>query len=84
MLLTAQRVTGAGLLCLAIANELWACSGQDPEGAPQQVHPDSFYWGMKTSGPSEAVAGFSFYTRIFSLFDEGIPLDMQMGMGGTW
>lgn len=56
----------------------------DEAAEPQLVHPDSFYWGMKTDGRNEAVAGFSFYTRIFSLFEEGIALDMQMGMGGTW
>ena len=39
---------------------------------------------MAGAGTSESTAGFSFYTRIFSLFDEPNPLAMQMGMGGTW
>ena len=39
---------------------------------------------MAGAATSTASAGFSFYTRIFSLFEEANPLDMQMGMGGTW
>ena len=51
------------------------------------VHPHSFYWQMAGAKTSTSTAGFSFYTRIFSLFDEslgGLPANMQMGMGGTW
>lgn len=52
--------------------------------SPSVVHPASFYWQMAGAATSTASSGFSFYTRIFSLFDEANPLDMQMGMGGTW
>ena len=51
------------------------------------VHPHSFYWNMAGASTSTAEAGFSFYTRIFSLFSPsvgGLPEGMQMGMGGTW
>ena len=41
-------------------------------------------WQMAGAAMSTASSGFSFYTRIFSLFEEANPLDMQMGMGGTW
>ena len=58
--------------------------GAEEGGAPSTVHPASFYWQMAGAATSSAPAGFSFYTRIFSLFDEANPLDMQMGMGGTW
>jgi len=44
----------------------------------------SFYWGMPSTSGTSSTAGFSWYTRIFSLFQEGKPLPMQMGMGGTW
>jgi len=53
------------------------------EGAPEQVQPNSFFWRMGINGTSYG-KGFSWYTRIFKLFEEGHPLDNQMGMGGTW
>ena len=52
-----------------------------------RVDPHSFYWQMAGSKTSTSNSGFSFYTHIFSLFDEslgGLPDDMQMGLGGTW
>jgi hypothetical protein len=65
------------LACTSVTAEIAA------EG-PSVVHPASFYWQMAGAATSTATSGFSFYTRIFSLFDEANPLDMQMGMGGTW
>lgn len=55
----------------------------DPMGGPEQITPNSFFWEMD-AGPSMEGRGFSWYTRIFGLFQEGHPLDNQMGMGGTW
>eukprot|EP01062_Namystynia_karyoxenos_P041340 TRINITY_DN3012_c0_g1_i1.p1 TRINITY_DN3012_c0_g1~~TRINITY_DN3012_c0_g1_i1.p1 ORF type:complete len:779 (+),score=206.78 TRINITY_DN3012_c0_g1_i1:113-2449(+) len=55
-----------------------------PRGAqPQKLKPDSFFWHMDIQGKSIG-RGFSWYTRIFSLFQEGHPMNVQMGMGGTW
>lgn len=73
----AMGVVAAALLaCTSIAAET--------DESPSIVHPASFYWQMAGAATSTASSGFSFYTRIFSLFDEANPLDMQMGMGGTW
>ena len=60
--------------------------GTGTMNAVDTVHPSSFYWQMPGISTSTASAGFSFYTRIFSLFEEdiGLPDQMQMGMGGTW
>eukprot|EP01047_Picozoa_sp_COSAG01_P012343 COSAG01_NODE_554_length_15534_cov_101.167541_4_plen_567_part_00 len=77
--MAARPVLAAGLTAVAAAVSV-ATAGQ-----PTIVHPASNYWQMAGAGRSEATAGFSFFTRIFSLFEEGIALDnMQMGMGGTW
>ena len=60
---------------------------QGAAGSIDTTHPHSFYWQMAGASTSTSEAGFSFYTRIFSLFDPslgGLPDGMQMGMGGTW
>ena len=45
----------------------------------------TFYWQMPGGGMSQSEAGFSWYTRVFSLWQEShpVPADFQMGMGGT-
>eukprot|EP00929_Paragymnodinium_shiwhaense_P107823 TRINITY_DN74182_c0_g1_i1.p1 TRINITY_DN74182_c0_g1~~TRINITY_DN74182_c0_g1_i1.p1 ORF type:complete len:848 (-),score=126.26 TRINITY_DN74182_c0_g1_i1:287-2830(-) len=54
-----------------------------PGESPAFTPTGSFFWGMINS-PAQDGRAFSWYTRMFSLFKEGHPLDMQMGMGGTW
>eukprot|EP01065_Artemidia_motanka_P031351 TRINITY_DN3767_c0_g1_i1.p1 TRINITY_DN3767_c0_g1~~TRINITY_DN3767_c0_g1_i1.p1 ORF type:complete len:769 (+),score=237.69 TRINITY_DN3767_c0_g1_i1:78-2384(+) len=54
-----------------------------PGSDPEKINPGSFYWRMDIHGKSIGRA-FSWYTRIFKLFQEGHPLNVQMGMGGTW
>merc|ERR1719253_1721870 len=56
--------------------------GDDPE----LLQANSFFWEMETSGDSVPSRGISWYTRLFSLFEEGYPMGAgtQMGMGGTW
>jgi len=68
-----------------------AMLGADPpaappsEGdAPARVQPDSFFWDMGGAGGPQVARGFSWYTRMFSLFKETHPLTMQMGLGGNW
>lgn len=53
------------------------------DAMPELIHPSSFFWDMDI-GPEMSGRGFSWYTRIFALFEEGHPLNMQMGMAGTW
>lgn len=51
---------------------------------PQLIQPHAFFWDMDAGPGMEAGGGFSWYTRIFKLFEEGHALNNQMGMGGTW
>lgn len=50
----------------------------------EELKPPAFHWqsGIKEM---ETSAGFSWYTRIFTLIQEDTPVNaMQMGMAGTW
>ena len=73
--------------CLGLSLAGGALPAASPGGRIDTVHPHSFYWHMAGASTSTAEAGFSFFTRIFSLFDPkvgGVPAGMQMGLGGTW
>jgi len=70
-----------GALVAAILVGLVSASSSDSE--PTEHNVNSFFWDMNAA-TSESSAGFSWYTNIFELFQEGHALDMQMGMGGTW
>ena len=58
-------------------------SPPSPNTPPVQVAGGSWHWGMSMS-TTQSDAGFSWYTNTFALWQEGHPLWMQMGMGGTW
>lgn len=68
-------------LVLALSSSLLARSHGSADPVENTVNP--FYWSM-SAGSTDAAAGFSWYTNIFELFKEGYPLQMQMGLGGTW
>ena len=80
---------GAALLAaVAAASAAAATSAVTVEasaGAPVETT-STFYWLMPGGSGSQSEAGFSWYTRVFSLWQEGhpVPGDFQMGMGGTW
>ena len=59
-------------------------AAEPSEGAPVETT-STFYWQMPGGGMSQSEAGFSWYTRVFSLWQEShpVPADFQMGMGGT-
>ena len=69
----------------ATAQQLVVTTDGGLSAAPVETT-STFYWLMPGGGGSQSEAGFSWYTRVFSLWQEGhpVPGDFQMGMGGTW
>lgn len=42
------------------------------------------YWHGNTQGSNAGSAGYTFYANVFDLFQEGYPINAQMGLAGTW
>lgn len=42
------------------------------------------YWHGNIQGSNAGTAGYTFYANVFDLFQEGYPINAQMGLAGTW
>lgn len=54
-----------------------------PGGKIERISTPSWHWGSGVRG-MQTDAGFSWYTRVFSLLREEEPMEWQMGTAGTW